>query len=294
MGLQEIGTQYIFPLVLMVLMFGLGLSLTGADFTRVLRAPRPALVGIIGHALLLPLVAFIVLSIWDFPPMIAGGLIILAACPGGVSSNTLVYAGRGDVALAVSLTAISSVVTVFTIPLVVGYGMDRFVGMAVTLRLGFLDTVVRLGTIVLLPMFTGMAIRHYFPGFAIPAELFFRKLAGFILLGLIGGSGAMAISSSGAAANDLRDAAIAVAMLLTGVIAAGYLACSLARLDTVRTMTVVIEIGVQNAATAFLIGGTLLKQPGLILTPAVYAILMFAAAGLVIMLARRTMAAQGQ
>lgn len=292
MTFQEVGTQYIFPLVLMILMFGLGLSLTGADFSRVLRAPRAAAVGIIGHAVLLPLVAFAVLSVWHFPPLIAGGLVILAACPGGVSSNTLVYAGRGDVALAVSLTAISSIITVFTIPLVVGFGMARFAGMAASVQLDFLDTVMRLGTIILLPMFAGMAIRHFFPGFAIPVEKVFRKLAMFLLVFLIGGSGAMVISGSNAAADDLQNAAIAVALLLAGVIGAGYLACALAGLDTIRTMTVVIEIGVQNAATAFLIGGTLLKQPGLILTPAVYAVMMFIAAGFAILVARRATASQ--
>lgn len=285
--MQQLFTLYIFPLVLMFLMFGLGLSLSGTDFTRVLRTPRPAIVGIMGHALLLPLVAFAVLSLWSFPPLIAGGLIILAACPGGVTSNTLVYAGRGDVALAVSLTAISSVVTVFTIPLVVGFGLEHFAGMATNVRPGLIDTMTRLGTVVLLPMFTGMAARQFFPGFAIPLEGHIRKLSAYILGALIFASGIMAIGGSGSATNDLLYATAAVLMLLAGVISAAYGLCALAGLDTIRTMTVVIETGVQNAVTAFLIGGTILKQPGFILTPAVYGFWMFAAAGLVIVLSRK-------
>ncbi|MCK9993929.1 MAG: bile acid:Na+ symporter, BASS family [Alphaproteobacteria bacterium] len=135
------GTQIALPVILMIMMFGLGLSLSTADFTRVLRTPRPAVVGILGHAILLPLSAFAILSVFDFPPLVAGGLVILSACPGGVTSNAVVYAGRGDVALAVSLTAISSVVTVFTIPLVVGFGLAQFAGMDASVHLGFLDTV---------------------------------------------------------------------------------------------------------------------------------------------------------
>ncbi len=281
---QEIGTQIAFPLVLMTVMFGLGLSLTGTDFSRVFRAPRPALVGILGHAVLLPLTAFGVLSLWNFPPLVAGGLVILAACPGGAVSNAIVYAGRGDVALAVTLTAISSVITVFTIPIVVGFGMAHFAGMAAAVRLDFLDTVVQLGTIILIPMFTGMGIRRFFPAFATRAERYFRVLAIILLIGLVGAGGLVA---TGVELRDLQYAFAAVLMLLAGATAAGYAVCALARLDTVRTMTVVIEIGVQNAATAYLIGGTLLKEPGLILTPGIYAVMMFLAGGFAILVARR-------
>lgn len=281
---QEIGTQIAFPIVLMTVMFGLGLSLTGTDFSRVFRAPRPALVGILGHAVLLPLTAFGVLSLWNFPPLVAGGLVILAACPGGAVSNAIVYAGRGDVALAVTLTAISSVITVFTIPIVVGFGMAHFAGMAAAVRLDFLDTVAQLGTIILIPMFTGMGIRRFFPAFATRAERYFRVLAIILLIGLVAAGGLVA---TGVELRDLQYAFAAVLMLLAGATAAGYAVCALARLDTVRTMTVVIEIGVQNAATAYLIGGTLLKEPGLILTPGIYAVMMFLAGGFAILVARR-------
>ncbi|MDP1671242.1 MAG: bile acid:sodium symporter, partial [Alphaproteobacteria bacterium] len=281
---QEIGTQIAFPIVLMTVMFGLGLSLTGTDFSRVFRAPRPALVGILGHAVLLPLTAFGVLSLWNFPPLVAGGLVILAACPGGAVSNAIVYAGRGDVALAVTLTAISSVITVFTIPIVVGFGMAHFAGMAAAVRLDFLDTVAQLGAIILIPMFTGMGIRHFFPAFATRAERYFRVLAIILLIGLVAAGGLVA---TGVELRDLQYAFAAVLMLLAGATAAGYAVCALARLDTVRTMTVVIEIGVQNAATAYLIGGTLLKEPGLILTPGIYAVMMFLAGGFAILVARR-------
>jgi len=280
----QIGTQYVLPYFLMLMMFGLGMSLTMADFTRVLRTPRPAVVGILGHAILLPLAAFAVLSVIAFPPMVAGGLVVLAACPGGVTSNAAVYAGRGDVALAVSLTAISSVVTVFTIPVVISFGLAHFADMGAAVQLGFVDTVIRLGKIILLPLFSGMMVKYYYPVFADKAERYFRILV-MILFVLI-------VVASFYVAGDLdlshiHYAFAAVVMLLIAASSAGYVACRLARLDTMRTMTVVIEIGVQNTATAYLIGGTLLKEPGLILTPAVYSLMMFVTAAAVIWLARR-------
>lgn len=288
MSALQFTTQYALPAVLMIIMFGLGLSLTGADFTRVVRTPRPAIVGILGHALILPLAAFAVLSLWDFPPLVAGGLIILAACPGGVTSNAVVYAGRGDVALAVSLTAISSVVTVFTIPLVVNFGLAQFAGMDASVQLGFIDTVKRLGTLVLLPLFSGMTIKYFLPRIAEAVEGYFRILAMIIFAVILIVSIVIATTVD---YSDVRFAFIAVVLLLLIASSGGYAISRLARLDTMRTMTVVIETGVQNTATAYLIGGTILKEPGLILTPAVYSVMMFVTAGIVIWLARRREAA---
>ncbi len=282
------GTQVILPIVLIIVMFGLGLSLTGADFSRVLRTPRPAIVGILGHAILLPLAAFAVLTVFDFPPMVAGGLVILSACPGGVTSNAVVYAGRGDVALAVSLTAISSVVTVFTIPIVVGFGLTHFAGMDASVQLGFLDTVTRLGSYILLPLFTGMTIKYFFPVLAERVESYFRILAMIVFAGILVASWMII---GGLEIIDLQLAFTAVVLLLASASTAGYVACRLARLDTMRTMTIVIEIAVQNVTTAYLIAGAILKQPGLLLTPAIYGVMMFVTSAIVVWLARRRAAA---
>lgn len=279
-----IGTQIVLPAILMIMMLGLGLSLKIEDFTRVLRTPRPAVTGILGHAILLPLSAFAVLSVFDFPPLVAGGLVILSACPGGVTSNAMVYAGRGDVALAVSLTAISSVVTVFTIPFVVEFGLAQFSGMSTSVHLGFIDTVSRLGFFILLPLFIGMAVNYFFPVFAQRVENYFRIVAMALFGGILLAS---VMIANGLDARDLNYAFAAVIALLVTASFAGYAACRIAQLDNLRTMTVVIETGVQNVATAYMIGGTLLKEPGLILTPAVYGGMMFAASAVIIWLARR-------
>ena len=278
-----IGTQIILPVILMIMMLGLGISLKAADFTRVLLTPRPAVTGILGHAILLPLSAFAVLSVFEFPPLVAGGLVILSACPGGVTSNAMVYAGRGDVALAVSLTAISSVVTVFTIPFVVEFGLAHFSGMNTSVHLDFIDTVSRLGFFILLPLFIGMAVNYFFPAFAQRIENYFRIVAMVLFAGILLGS---VMIANGLDSAHLQAALIAVTALLITASCAGYAACRIARLDNMRTMTVVIETGVQNVTTAYMIGGTLLKEPGLILTPAVYGGMMFAASAVIIWIAR--------
>lgn len=279
-----IGTQIVLPAILMIMMLGLGLSLKIEDFTRALRTPRPAVTGILGHAILLPLSAFAVLSVFNFPPLVAGGLVILSACPGGVTSNAMVYAGRGDVALAVSLTAISSVVTVFTIPFVVEFGLAQFSGMSTSVHLDFIDTVSRLGFFILLPLFIGMAVNYFFPVFAQRVENYFRIVAMVLFGGILLAS---VMIANGLDARDMNYAFAAVIALLVTASFAGYAVCRIAQLDNLRTMTVVIETGVQNVATAYMIGGTLLKEPGLILTPAVYGGMMFAASAVIIWLARR-------
>ena len=123
-------TQIILPISLAFIMFALGLELTILDFKRVVKQPQAFIVGAIGQILLLPLVAFGLLSVWQLDPALAVGVMIIAACPGGVTSNLLTYLARGDSALSVSLTAIISLLCVFTLPLIIGLSIDYFMGIA--------------------------------------------------------------------------------------------------------------------------------------------------------------------
>lgn len=282
---QEIGTQILFPAVLGAVMFGLGLSLRLEDFLRVMKFPVAAAVGTFGQILLLPLAAFAVLWIWPMPPLVAGGLVILSACPGGAVSNALVFAAKGDVALSVTLTAVSSVITIFTIPFIVGFGLQTFADMEGQVALDVIDTLTQLGMIILVPMSLGMLIKYVRPNFADRAERVFRVLAiVLVVLMLIAG----AFVASGIEVQHVEYAFGAVVALIVVIMPLGYGVSRLAQLDRRRTMTVGIEIGVQNAATGYVIAGTLLKQPDMILTPGVYGIMMFAAAGAAILLAQRS------
>lgn len=281
---QEIGTQILFPLVLGTVMFGLGLALQWRDFWQVVRFPKAAAIGLAGQIILLPLGAFVLLSLYPFPALVAGGLIILSACPGGAVSNAIVFVARGDVALSVSLTALSSVVTIFTIPLIVGVGMAQFADVDARLTIGVADTLRQLGAMILAPMAAGMLVRFLWPGFAIRAERVFRLLA-IVLVLLMFVAGAFVADGVGLA--DVELALLGVAGLIAIVLPLGFLLAKAGRLTQAQSMTVMVEIGVQNAATGYVVAGTLLGQPDMILAIGIYGLLMFAAAGIAILAARR-------
>ncbi|HBA43560.1 MAG TPA: bile acid:sodium symporter [Alphaproteobacteria bacterium] len=281
---QEIGTQILFPLVLGTVMFGLGLALQWRDFWQVVRFPKAAAIGLAGQIILLPLGAFVLLSLYPFPALVAGGLIILSACPGGAVSNAIVFVARGDVALSVSLTALSSVVTIFTIPLIVGVGMAQFADVDARLTIGVVDTLRQLGAMILAPMAAGMLVRFLWPGFAIRAERIFRLLA-IVLVLLMFVAGAFVADGVGLA--DVELALLGVAGLIAIVLPLGFLLAKAGRLTQAQSMTVMVEIGVQNAATGYVVAGTLLGQPDMILAIGIYGLLMFAAAGIAILAARR-------
>ncbi|HAD25281.1 MAG TPA: bile acid:sodium symporter [Alphaproteobacteria bacterium] len=281
---QEIGTQILFPLVLGTVMFGLGLALQWRDFWQVVRFPKAAAIGLAGQIILLPLGAFVLLSLYPFPALVAGGLIILSACPGGAVSNAIVFVARGDVALSVSLTALSSVVTIFTIPLIVGVGMAQFADVDARLTIGVVDTLRQLGAMILAPMAAGMLVRFLWPGFAVRAERIFRLLA-IVLVLLMFVAGAFVADGVGLA--DVELALLGVAGLIAIVLPLGFLLAKAGRLTQAQSMTVMVEIGVQNAATGYVVAGTLLGQPDMILAIGIYGLLMFAAAGIAILAARR-------
>lgn len=281
---QEIGTQILFPLVLGTVMFGLGLALQWRDFWQVVRFPKAAAIGLAGQIILLPLGAFVLLSLYPFPALVAGGLIILSACPGGAVSNAIVFVARGDVALSVSLTALSSVVTIFTIPLIVGVGMAQFADVDARLTIGVADTLRQLGAMILAPMAAGMLVRFLWPGFAGRAERIFRLLA-IVLVLLMFVAGAFVADGVGFA--DVELALLGVAGLIAIVLPLGFLLAKAGRLTQAQSMTVMVEIGVQNAATGYVVAGTLLGQPDMILAIGIYGLLMFAAAGIAILAARR-------
>ena len=281
---QEIGTQILFPLVLGTVMFGLGLALQWRDFWQVVRFPKAAAIGLAGQIILLPLGAFVLLSLYPFPALVAGGLIILSACPGGAVSNAIVFVARGDVALSVSLTALSSVVTIFTIPLIVGVGMAQFADVDARLTIGVADTLRQLGAMILAPMAAGMLVRFLWPGFAGRAERIFRLLA-IVLVLLMFVAGAFVADGVGLA--DVELALLGVAGLIAIVLPLGFLLAKAGRLTQAQSMTVMVEIGVQNAATGYVVAGTLLGQPDMILAIGIYGLLMFAAAGIAILAARR-------
>ena len=159
-------TAVLLPLALAIVMLGMGLSLLPVDFKRITRYPKAVAVGTVCQILLLPLIGALIALVVPMQPEIAVGLIILAVCPGGPSSNLVTYLAKGDVALSVSLTAVSSVITVFTIPLFANLALQYFLGTNTEIALPIGSTMLQIFLITLLPIVVGMAIRQQFPGTA--------------------------------------------------------------------------------------------------------------------------------
>ena len=182
-------TNVILPLALAFIMFALGLGLTVSDFARVARQPKDFFVGAVSQIVLLPLVAFMLVTIWPVSPEIALGVMIIAAAPGGVTSNLLTAFGRGDVALSISLTAVISLLSVLTIPLIVGFSYGQFFGQAVEGDVSVARIAISVFLIVTVPVLIGLAVRHYAERFALRFEPAARKISAFlfvvVLLGAI-------------------------------------------------------------------------------------------------------------
>ncbi len=283
-------TKIVLPFALFVIMLGMGLSLVPEDFRRVLRHPKAVAVGVSFQMIALPLLGFAVVKVFGLEGALGVGLIALALCPGGTTSNMLSFLSRGDVALSISLTAVVSVVTPFTIPLILNPVMQSMMGeeSAVTLPIG--QTIVQLLAITVLPVAIGMGIRHKAPESSRKAEGPVKILSIVFLFLIIAGilrenwaQLPVFFAQTGGAALTLNVVAIAL----------GYFGARGFRLNERQAITCGIEVGIQNGTTALLITSTILQNPTMSVAPAIYSLLMFGTGALFgVLVARRVPAAE--
>ncbi|MEQ9230094.1 MAG: bile acid:sodium symporter, partial [Cyclobacteriaceae bacterium] len=159
-------TTIVLAVSLIIIMFGMGHSLTTDDFKRVFVEPKAILIGLINQLVILPLIGFLLISIFSVRAEIAIGLIILAACPGGPTSNLITHLAKGDTALSVSLTAISSFVTLLTIPFIINLGLRTVLGSSTEIQLDVVQTIAQVLVVVVIPVILGMLIRAKKEAFA--------------------------------------------------------------------------------------------------------------------------------
>lgn len=267
------------PLALISIMFGMGMSLTAADFRRVVLSPRATLLGLCCQLIGLPVVAFALISLFRLPGDLAVGLMILAACPGGPTSNIITHLCRGDTALSVTLTAVSSVITVFTIPLLVGFSINHFLGAEGAVALPFLTTVAQLVVVTLIPISLGMWVNSARPGFC-------RRMSGTVnVVSLV--FLALVILAAVLREKDLgRQFALAgpAALALNlGSLGLGLGAAALFRLSRPQGISISIESGIQNGTLALSIALGLLDSPRIAMPAVVYSLLMFASGAAMIL-----------
>lgn len=278
------------PLALFVIMTGIGLTLRPRDFHEIVVYPRATSFGTVAQVLLMPLVALALAWVLPMDPALAVGLVVIAACPGGTTSNIFTFFARGNVALSITLTVTASLITVLSLPLIINLALQLFplrpdlAEAAAELRLPFLRTVGTLGAIVILPVAIGMALRGWRPALAARAERVVGAFGLIVLALLI----ALIIAQLGARAIPMfRDAGIAVALLNIAGIAMGLFGGAFAGLSPRDALTCAMELGIKNGTLGLLITLTLLESPAMSVPSAVYGVLMFGFGTVLIVIGRR-------
>ena len=232
--------------ILTLLMFDLGLSLEFKDFTMVVKRPRAMFAGLLGQLVLLPILAYVLVRILGLAPAIAIGVMLIACCPGGSSSNVFSKLAGGYVALSVSLTAVSSIVTLVTMPLIMQWVAGAF-GKAVDISLPVGNLLVQNLVTMLLPILIGILVRRYRAKAAKKISAVLSKLA-FPLLMLL--AGLFFIGNREAIVSNFGVLGLTVTALLLSSICLAALLCAAFRLVRKERRTIVIEVGMQNAAQA--------------------------------------------
>lgn len=278
----------VIPWVLRLVMVGLGLSLTLADFRRVIVFPKAAAVGLVAQLVGLPLAAFALAIVFDAPPAIAVGLVILAACPSGVTSNAYTFAARADVPLCVTLSAVTSVVTVFSIPLLTDLALTTFMATDETARIPLGNMLLNLASFTLVPLAIGMTIRSLNTRLADRAIEPVRRAVLILMVGVL----VLGVVSSYREILDNYAAAGALVVTMNvGTMALGYGLAKLFRLSLEQVVTITFEVGVQNLSLALAIAFTILGRPELAVAGLIYAAVMPATALAFVAIARRMLRA---
>jgi BASS family bile acid:Na+ symporter len=269
----DIVSTVLLPFSLAFIMFSLGLGLTPADFGRIVRQPRALLVGVLCHFVLLPLVCFAMVQAAGFTGAFAVGFMILAACPTGSTSNLLTYIARGDVALALSFTAVASVLTIFTLPLVVTFALQYFAGSSQAVNAPAGAMMGQIFLMLGVPVVLGMFVRHRWTQHALKLEKTCTKVATVLFILIV----AAAVAKNWALLRDnfTTLAPFAVALNVT-MLLVGFLVAWLARLSRRQSVTLGIETAVQNATLGLVIASTMLKQDAMAVPVALYGVLMYA------------------
>jgi len=268
---QVLFQTIIIPFGLFLIMMGLGLTLSIDDILRVIIMPKAVLIGLTGQLILLPAVAFLLAYSLNTAPVIAIGLVLLSACPGGITSNAYVFASRGDIALSVTLTTIASLFTVFTMPLIVWMGLTVFADSTDIVDVPVSGMMRSLAQLTILPIIIGMVIRKFKPAFAVKMVEPVRKMAIAILIMVI-------VTNTWFSIETLKlyivQAGIAALLLNVICMSMGYGMSRLGKLNTDQTITITYEVGLQNLSLALVLANTILGMPDYAAVTLIYGFFM--------------------
>ncbi len=283
--------QVVLPIALFLIMFGMGLTLKLADFRRVFSFPKAAAIGIVCQMILLPLCGLAVIKLFGMTGALAVGLMILALCPGGVTSNMYAFLARGDVALSITLTAIVSLLAPFTVPFLLQWSMASLINTSgqesISIPIG--KTIAQLVVITVIPVGLGMLVNKRKPALAASSQKPVKIFSIVFLFAII----AAIVKREWANLPDwFTQVGLSTLTLNVATMALGFGIAVLARLNRRQSISIGLEVGIQNGTTALLVAGIAADATGvpfsrLSIAPAIYSLLMFATGALFAMVVGR-------
>ncbi len=271
------------PVCLAIIMFGLGLGLTVSDFTRLFKIPRDFIVGFFGQVILLPIVAFILIQIISLPPEIALGTMIIAAAPGGVMSNILTKFANGDVALSISLTAVVSLISVITVPLIV-YNSAGFLGIEIVKEISMLNIALKMFVAVTVPVIFGMIVRALMTDFIVSKTLLVQRLSLILFLVIFT---AIWVEEWDRITSFIQRAGLIALILNLTMIFLGYYLAKYLTSGAEQRKCISLECGLQNGTLALFVTTQLFDDVVFAVPTAAYALIMFTTATIFVLIVRK-------
>ena len=271
------------PVCLAIIMFGLGLGLTVSDFTRLLKIPRDFIVGFFGQVILLPIVAFILIQIISLPPQIALGTMIIAAAPGGVMSNILTKFANGDVALSISLTAVVSLISVITVPLIV-YNSAGFLEIEIVKEISMLNIALKMFVAVTVPVIFGMIVRALMTDFIVSKTLLVQRLSLILFLIIFT---AIWVEEWDRITSFIQRAGLIALILNLTMIFLGYYLAKYLTSGVEQRKCISLECGLQNGTLALFVTTQLFDDVVFAVPTAAYALIMFTTATIFVLIVRK-------
>ena len=279
---MEVATK-IAPICLAIIMFGLGLGLTTSDFIRVVKVPRDFIIGFLSQVILLPIIAFGLILIFPMPVEMAMGVMIIAAAPGGVTSNVLTKFANGDVALSVSLTAVVSLLAIFIVPFII-FNSANFLGVEITKEISMFNIAIKMFFVVTVPVIFGMIVRSIMTGFIVSKTLIIQRLSLILFL--------IVFISIWVEEWDRIVSFIARAGLVAGIlnltmIFVGYYVAKIFASGVPQRKCISLECGLQNGTLAVFVATQLFDEMVFMVPTAAYALIMFVTSIFFVLIVRK-------
>ena len=256
-------------------MMGMGMSLEKRDFSNIFRYPKPAITGVLSQVFILPLVAFLLFGFTDLSPFVKVGFILITACAGGSATNIITHMLRGNLALSISLTAINSLIILFTLPLIVNLGLILFIGVERSIHLNVFDTILNILLTIILPTLIGMAIRYNFFRFVIKTEKLLKVILPSILFSVFI---VMIFFHDGGSRNSFSDYIYIIpwALLLNFIsMLVIYLIAKYLKLGGKNNFTISIEVGLKNSIVGIYVAESLLNNYEMAMVSVIYGSITF-------------------